>query len=412
MVNLLRSLSRPLRTVAVLKRLVPDFTGMSTRKGGRPLIDWFILIGRSVVGRLNHSTIAISAIFAFRVGLLMRAQGAPGTVKYLKASHVLLMQASAGMRLNGTWSLGANVSRTLSGYPRIVCASSRAAIKGGDTKVLKFWLSLLSFYRVLEYAGTVSYQTILLPGIPIGESLREAGTFVLTFFHFMPNGAKWLKAFTELRTNMMLNRLRDLRIPALKAHPFEIHKATPIRLKKMSAPMNLLFNSTALPSLVLAAWVWHERYPHLLSLLREWSILTGSFELPIFIDLLRAAKEESGFASTDLDSDTFVWEYSTLGKLAIKSEPAGKERVFAIVDAFTQWMMKPLHDLLFEVLKGIPQDGTFDQGKPLKVLLNRFAKVERPYVASLDLSAATDRLPLALQTLLLSSLIGERFSEI
>jgi len=406
MVNILRSLSRPLRTVAVLKRLVPDFTGMASRNGGRPLIDWLLLAGRCVVGSLNRSTIGVSAIFAFRVGQLMKAQGAPGTVKYLKASHVLLMQASAGMRLDGTWALGANVSRTLSGYPRIVCASSRAAIKGGDARVLKLWLTLLSLYRVIEFPGVMKLDTIILPGIPIGHLLLEAGTFALTFFHHFPNGKKWSKVALELRSAIRLNQLRDLRVPVLKASPFEIQKATPIRLKEQRAVGNVLYNSTSLPSLVLASVEWSKR-PALKAVLWEMCVLTGTYELPIFMSLLEASFAESGFPT-----ETWQREYSDLGKLAVKSEPAGKERVFAIVDAFTQWVMKPLHDLLFEMLRGIPQDGTFDQGKPLRALLDRHTKTENPFIASLDLSAATDRLPISLQKLLLSVLLGERFSEL
>ena len=34
---------------------------------------------------------------------------------------------------------------------------------------------------------------------------------------------------------------------------------------------------------------------------------------------------------------------SALGRLALKEEAAGKIRVFAMVDAFTQWALYPLH---------------------------------------------------------------------
>lgn len=50
-----------------------------------------------------------------------------------------------------------------------------------------------------------------------------------------------------------------------------------------------------------------------------------------------------------------------LGRLGFKEEAAGKLRVFAYVDPFTQWLLRPLHDALFEVLDVIPQDGTTDQ---------------------------------------------------
>jgi len=93
-----------------------------------------------------------------------------------------------------------------------------------------------------------------------------------------------------------------------------------------------------------------------------------------------------------------------LGKLGLKDEPAGKVRVFAMVDCFTQWVFRPLHDRVFEILRLIPQDGTFDQERPL-AHLGVLGKTGRK-LHSFDLSAATDRLPVKIQATLLSSLIG------
>lgn len=89
------------------------------------------------------------------------------------------------------------------------------------------------------------------------------------------------------------------------------------------------------------------------------------------------------------------------GKLAFKDEP-GKVRVFAMVDIVTQWIMKPLHDYLFTLLKTIKQDATFDQEKGI-TYLQHMLKV-RKVSFSFDLSAATDRLPLKLQILILNQL--------
>lgn len=82
-----------------------------------------------------------------------------------------------------------------------------------------------------------------------------------------------------------------------------------------------------------------------------------------------------------------------LGKLSFKEEAAGKLRVFAIVDCFTQWLLYPLHKLIFKVLRNIPMDGTFDQLAPL----NRLLDLKCTELYSLDLTAATDRLPVDLQ---------------
>jgi hypothetical protein len=50
-----------------------------------------------------------------------------------------------------------------------------------------------------------------------------------------------------------------------------------------------------------------------------------------------------------------------IGKLSTKAEAAGKIRVFAMVEVWTQSLLKPLHNALFSFLKSLPNDGTFDQ---------------------------------------------------
>lgn len=104
------------------------------------------------------------------------------------------------------------------------------------------------------------------------------------------------------------------------------------------------------------------------------------------------------------DGDKSGGIQSSTGKLSFKEEAAGKLRVFAIVDGLTQWLLYPLHKLIFKVLKYIPMDGTFNQLRPLHRLLRLKAKS----FYSLDLSAATDRLPLAIQ----EHLLNEWFSAV
>jgi len=64
--------------------------------------------------------------------------------------------------------------------------------------------------------------------------------------------------------------------------------------------------------------------------------------------------------------------------------------------------LKPLHDYLFAILKLIPQDGTFDQLKPLNALYEKGCTTFYSY----DLTAATDRLPIDLQVQVLQTLKG------
>lgn len=89
-----------------------------------------------------------------------------------------------------------------------------------------------------------------------------------------------------------------------------------------------------------------------------------------------------------------------LGRLAIVKEARGKARVIGITDHWTQWLLKPLHDKIYKVLAEWPEDGTLDQFKPVEILLNQKSKT----IYSLDLTAATDRLPVRLQADILNAL--------
>jgi len=93
-----------------------------------------------------------------------------------------------------------------------------------------------------------------------------------------------------------------------------------------------------------------------------------------------------------------------VGKLAEKEEAAGKIRVFAITDWFTQNCLHPLHKELFRILKRIPMDGTIDQDKVFERI--QHASTTNLPMWSFDLSAATDRLPIALQKSVLENFIG------
>jgi len=86
-----------------------------------------------------------------------------------------------------------------------------------------------------------------------------------------------------------------------------------------------------------------------------------------------------------------------IGRLAIVQEARQKARVVGITDWWTQVLFKPLHDVISDILKRIPEDGTFDQNKPVKLMLSKIKNPRYQTVVSSDLSAATDRLPVALQ---------------
>jgi hypothetical protein len=93
-----------------------------------------------------------------------------------------------------------------------------------------------------------------------------------------------------------------------------------------------------------------------------------------------------------------------IGQLSFKKEAAGKLRVFAMVDGWTQSILAPLHEALFKILKGLPNDGTFDQDAAFGRA--RVKAAQYGVVYGYDLSAATDRLPVILQQSILDGLLG------
>jgi hypothetical protein len=99
----------------------------------------------------------------------------------------------------------------------------------------------------------------------------------------------------------------------------------------------------------------------------------------------------------------------SMGRLGFKEEAAGKVRVFAMVDPFTQWAMKPLHEDIFELLALMPEDGTKDQLAPVRRLVKRNPK--GPFF-SFDLTAATDRLPIIIQMVILAKFLTARGADL
>jgi hypothetical protein len=50
-----------------------------------------------------------------------------------------------------------------------------------------------------------------------------------------------------------------------------------------------------------------------------------------------------------------------MGQLSRKLEPAGKVRLFAMVDVWTNSVLTPLHNMLGAFLRSLPNDGTYSQ---------------------------------------------------
>jgi len=95
------------------------------------------------------------------------------------------------------------------------------------------------------------------------------------------------------------------------------------------------------------------------------------------------------------------------GKLSLKWEAAGKVRIFAICDYWTQVALKPLHEHLLRVLSALPTDATFNQVASVESL----AAEGHKELFSYDLKSATDLIPKQIYVELLRHLMGPEVTE-
>lgn len=99
----------------------------------------------------------------------------------------------------------------------------------------------------------------------------------------------------------------------------------------------------------------------------------------------------------------WLWRFPLkMGKLSVVYDQAGKARIVAIANWWIQLALLPLHNSIFDYLRSLDCDGTFDQDGALAGFMARRDPAHSMY--SFDLSAATDRLPIQLQVDILSHL--------
>jgi len=113
----------------------------------------------------------------------------------------------------------------------------------------------------------------------------------------------------------------------------------------------------------------------------------GGWKMVEFMDAAFGLEDLVRGMSTQYKAPKSAWP---LRRLSFFADKEGKTRVIAIMDYFSQTVLKGLHSYLFRALKKIPQDMTFNQGAFKERI------VDWPIFYSVDLSSATDRFPIEL----------------
>jgi len=390
-----------------------------------------------IVGSASTSWVKAATVYARFVVALVRKQGQRGAAVYLKACNLVLLRAISGEPLPSSRDAGCAVSVSHGGLPRLIPANHRARIKGGDTSVIRFWLALFTLYRVLVFRGKLSIKTIITPGKELSWELETAWRHFVNevFLRWAWDSFKISRFSTKLvyksdKTGQIEEKpypdfYAEVANPPDRVRTWWVLKELESKIRRLvilkSGP-NSRGGVVSIANVILDAIGWVSR-PDLIMHLRALALYSGCshyLEGPIWEAASQSWQKIKNFRreigegrrKNPLGPGKPVpaGPAEDLGKLGTREEP-GKIRLFAMVDIFTQWVLSPLHLALFAILRRIPQDGTFNQVKPVKDLVDRCKKKGQRQVYSYDLSAATDRLPVLLQEWLLAAFAGRAYAE-
>jgi hypothetical protein len=178
-----------------IEREIRGFNGLLLRNKGKSLVGRIIVFFGPLMGKMNRSNVKMACYFGFKVFRLLRSMGPKGTVLYLKACHVLLMQSVALDKVKDLGPLKIRVKRSRSGIPLLVPVLQRRLLLSGDAKVMRFWSSLFSIYRIIDFPGDVNLSSITEPGFALprflGSPMFDSYQEVLhLFWHHLDIG-KW-----------------------------------------------------------------------------------------------------------------------------------------------------------------------------------------------------------------------------
>jgi len=343
------------KKLSTLKPVFPDMRWMTVGEVHRVVVRLVRIIGENP---------ALWLVLARRFVTLWEKSGTRFTISYLKECRLALL-AWANSR-EYTPNPGVRLRRNARGLPLIIPAKLRPESLSSAHEILIFrgLHTVFNLYRVMDWKGArPDFSSITSPFSGVSTTLFDGEI------------AAVLKHFTIPR--LSLGYVAPwVNVSSGPNHPWSLWgSAKDILAFSLNFPMLLVF--------ILYAWSSRQRA------LAIWLALVSHLLMPVAL---------------------FLWYRGTrlpLGRLVVLAKDGGgKRRIVGVVDYWSQWVLRSLHLYLFDVLRRIPQDGTFDQMAPIKSLLD-YSRLGYPSY-SFDLSNATDRLPVALQEQILRILTGQR----
>lgn len=412
----------------------PFLFDMITRNGGLSLVGIILRLFPTMKGGLTPSVLLSIKIMLNRMSLIANCQGKIGFVKYFKQVSVITQKVLGGDK---TLTTTPRVKTTKSGIPCFFPSYIRKALRSGQTWSMRLSLTIVSLYRDVIYDSKVNTDSITNPFNGNEKTVKEVINFIPSFVN------RFIPLHLRGRT-LLVGKMRIF--PILTSSP-----QTAIKDWNEDSSSPLSISSTSIISLMRSAATMPQHYLEYFKVLYEvvgvnrWN---SSFNLFTAIRYgannnyfhlfericyslgvnpgsitdwglrprIEYAKKWSNWILFKQDLFISILEYCMkwsrfylrgplrptkyIGKLGLKQEAAGKMRVFAMMDPWTQWIMYPFHKALFSILdRRRDVDGTFNQLGPI-------SRKEGKPSFSMDLSSATDRLPMSIQTPLIKEIFN------
>jgi len=221
------------------------------------------------------------------------------------------------------------ISRAKSGLPRIIPRYHRKLISLGNKTLLKYYLTVFSLYRDINCQGQFKLNTITDPSTATSSS-KELISFVPSFVDLFfnekercfPKGSLF-QMFSSGPQASRESGIFNTHIYSLMRSFILFQKDKNTHLRESLLDIIDLTNNSSLLHVwdLLSGWFRGPR-PSLITGVKDF-ILNTLIQYDRKVSYGSLYKPKSGF----------------LGRLAIKVEAAGKIRVFAMVDPWTQWAL-------------------------------------------------------------------------
>nr|UJQ92545.1 MAG: putative RNA-dependent RNA polymerase [Mitoviridae sp.] len=374
---------------------------VSTKTVARTVYAWVRQLAHYAEVKNPGTYIQYFIPFVSHLQVLLENNGQMAAVKFLKISLFALYSYVSGNPLKATINLGHGI-RLRNGLPAVWNKDLRDRIRRGDLPAIRLMASLLNLYRALDaphpdfdVASIKAPHPDLSQNVIFNEYQKFCQEVFPTLLRKETDGYKPFRYQSAL--GLLIRKAGpNLNGPSMAGITLDAqawftqpvnHALEWFKLHKDTKAVNLLHE-------IVTDSHWEtEKWPVDRGSLRTFLWGSGAGRTPV--------KWDTTSACTSFNDELEGVKGPILGRLHAIDEPAGKVRIVAICDYFTQVACKPIHDHLFQILSKISSDATFDQTGRVE---SYFQKGLSPHW-SFDLKTATDSIPLALYRACLTPLL-------